>query len=179
MVCACLSVCVRARDWLGGQRGHWGKFTSARIIRAERMPEREHGGDTSSAEEAWQEITKPSPNEKQTAVFLCCFLSFCPARQQDRLWFNSEISDSSQREQFWLLLRFLPSTADGLCQLLFKGPFYERLLQLSKMSFCITGLPNNAPTKHVDLIITVTPLQTFFFSLFFLYVDDVPLHESL
>lgn len=33
------------------------------------MPEREHGGDTSSAEEARQEITKPSPNEKQTAVF--------------------------------------------------------------------------------------------------------------
>lgn len=202
--CVRVCLCVSGHETdSGGQRGHWGKFTSAWIIRAERMPEREHGGDTSSAEEARQEITKPSPNEKQTAVFfLCCFLSFCPARQQDRLWFHSEISDSSQREQFWLLLRFPPSTADGLCQLLFKGPYYERLLQHSKMSFCVTGLPNNAPStkkndnftfpcdsaetshfpwlsmKHVDLIITVTPCRLFFFSLF-LYVGYLPLHESL
>lgn len=78
--CVRVCLCVSGHETdSGGQRGHWGKFTSAWIIRAERMPEREHGGDTSSAEEARQEITKPSPNEKQTAVFFwCCFFVFLP-----------------------------------------------------------------------------------------------------
>lgn len=138
-VCLCVSGHeTDSEGWVrggGGQWGHWGKFTSAWIIRAERMPEWERGGDTSTAEEARQEITKPSPNERTNKYIIVLYdifiyLFYCHPDPNNLI---PQAHLSSQEEQFWLLLWIL-------C-----GPNIKRLFHFSKMPFCV--MPNNAPYK--------------------------------